>query len=128
MRLHVFRRASFDIESLIISLILLISIVIVALLIWFILKKHKWNKAESSDATPAEEEVIYCNVRPKRKSSSQAEEDVTYCNVGIMTKTSSQRSYAGSDVDVTYSSVIPIKQQNVEAEDDDVTYSTLAQH
>ncbi|KAI9535449.1 hypothetical protein NQZ68_003003 [Dissostichus eleginoides] len=61
----------------------------------------------SAPSTQAEEEVIYCNVRPKRKSSSQL--------------SPIQRSYAGSDVDVTYSSVTPIKQQNVEAEDDDVT-------
>ncbi|KAJ4948591.1 hypothetical protein JOQ06_020124 [Pogonophryne albipinna] len=113
-----------DLNAYIIPLSLLIFIVLVTVFIWFMLKRHKQTKEAASAMTAsspaesavdvvyssvipmkqqhvpkAEEEIIYCNVRPKRKSSSQAEEDVT-CNVGIMTKTSSQ----------------------VEAEDNDVTY------
>ncbi|TDH01351.1 hypothetical protein EPR50_G00179240 [Perca flavescens] len=93
-------------KSLIISLSLLISTIMVALLIWFILRRHKQTKAESSATTTAEEEVTYSIVKHKTKTSSQAEEEETYCNVGNMRKTSPQ----------------------VEAEDKDVTYSTLAQH
>ncbi|XP_035848504.1 uncharacterized protein LOC116054989 isoform X2 [Sander lucioperca] len=100
-----------DPKSLIISLSLLISIVMVALLIWFMLRRHKQTKAESSATTTAEEELTYSIVKHKTKTSSQAEEEETQCNVGNMRKTSSQRSE--SDVEVIYSSVITIKQQTV---------------
>ncbi|XP_050932720.1 LOW QUALITY PROTEIN: uncharacterized protein LOC108897247 [Lates calcarifer] len=104
-------RASVDPKSLIIPLSLLVFIVMVTLLIWFMLKKHKQSKSESS-------------------AMATAGEEVTYCNVGYMRETSGQRSHAESDMDVMYSSVVTIKQQKikrVEAQDNDVTYSTLAQ-
>ncbi|XP_071336538.1 CMRF35-like molecule 1 isoform X5 [Trachinotus anak] len=106
------RRASVDLKTLIIPLSLLIFIVILTLFIWFMLKKHKQNNAKSSAMTMSEEEV-------------------TYCNVGYMRPTSGQRSHAEeSNVDVMYSSVVTKRQQTprkVEAQDDDVTYSSLAQ-
>ncbi|XP_029305376.1 uncharacterized protein LOC115019855 isoform X2 [Cottoperca gobio] len=139
--------ASIDIKSLIISLSLLLSVVMMALFIWFMLRKHKKTKAESSapttrqdlrkssdicfvPSTHAEEEVTHCEVKHKRKTSSRDQEDATYCNVGNMRKTSVQKLCSESDVDLMYSSVTTIKQKNikrVEAEDQDVTYSTLAQ-
>ncbi|XP_037637662.1 CMRF35-like molecule 1 isoform X2 [Sebastes umbrosus] len=96
---------------LIISLSLLISIAIVAVFVWFMLKRHKRTKVESSATTTAEEEVTYSDVKLKRKTSGQAGEEVTYGNVGYMRKTSGQSSYAEGDMDVMYSSVVAIKKQ-----------------
>ncbi|XP_074502141.1 polymeric immunoglobulin receptor-like [Sebastes fasciatus] len=96
---------------LIISLSLLISIAIVAVFVWFMLKRHKRTKVESSATTTAEEEVTYSDVKLKRKTSGQAGEEVTYGNVGYMRKTSGQSSYAEGDIDVMYSSVVAIKKQ-----------------
>ncbi|XP_040906051.1 polymeric immunoglobulin receptor-like isoform X2 [Toxotes jaculatrix] len=85
-------RTSTDLKSLIIPLSLLIFIVMMTLLIWYMLKKHKQSNAGPSHMTT--------------------------------------RSHAESDVDVTYSSVVTIKQKpgrKAKAQDNDVTYSTLAQ-
>ncbi|XP_037637666.1 polymeric immunoglobulin receptor-like [Sebastes umbrosus] len=101
---------SVELKRFIISLSVLIFIVMVALFIWFMLKRHKQTKATSSAMTAAEEEVTYSNVEHIRK-------------------TSSQKSHAESDVDVTYSSVVttrPQRVRRVEANDENVTYSTLA--
>ncbi|XP_068573483.1 CMRF35-like molecule 8 isoform X2 [Cebidichthys violaceus] len=103
---------SFDLKMIIIALSVLTFTVMVALFIWFMLKRHKQTKSASSAMTEAEEEVTYSNVKHTRK-------------------TSSQRSTAESDVDVTYSSVVSMRQLNaerVEANDDNVTYSTLTKH
>ncbi|XP_059215967.1 uncharacterized protein LOC131993910 [Centropristis striata] len=96
------RSASVYHKSLIISLSLLILTVMVALLIWCIIKKHKQTKAESSATTMKEAEVTYSTVKQKRKTSSQNEEDATYCNVAYKRQSSGQRSCAESDVDVMY--------------------------
>ncbi|XP_070772437.1 polymeric immunoglobulin receptor-like [Enoplosus armatus] len=99
-----------DLKYLIIPLSVLIFFVIVTLVMWFMLKRHKKTKAESSATALAEEEVTYSTVKKKRK-------------------TPRQRSDA--DIDVIYSSVVIVEQQNVqrvEAKAEDVTYSRLAQH
>ncbi|KAL3050416.1 hypothetical protein OYC64_012447 [Pagothenia borchgrevinki] len=103
-------RLSGDLKAYIISLSLLIFIVLVTVFIWFMLKRHKQTKEAASTVTAAEEEITYSTVTHKRKTSSQS-------------------SPAESAVDVVYSSVIPMKQQHVpkvEANDENVTYSTLA--
>uniref|UniRef100_UPI0037E86659 CMRF35-like molecule 1 isoform X2 n=1 Tax=Semicossyphus pulcher TaxID=241346 RepID=UPI0037E86659 len=99
-------------EKFIIPLGLLILIVMVTLLVWFLLKRHKQRKAESPAPTTVEEEVSYSSVMYKKK-------------------TSNKRSDAKCDVDVTYSSVVISndKQQTeemVEAKAEDVVYSSLA--
>ncbi|XP_070772694.1 polymeric immunoglobulin receptor-like [Enoplosus armatus] len=102
--------ASLDLKNLIISLNLLIVTVIVILFIWFMLKKHKQTKAAASATTAAEE-------------------DVTYCNTDNLRQTSSQSSYTAGDADVVYNSVVFFRtksEQSVEANDGNVTYSTLA--
>ncbi|XP_029377595.1 uncharacterized protein LOC115055732 isoform X2 [Echeneis naucrates] len=77
-------------KTLIIPLSLLTFIVIVALLIWFILKKYKQSNAKSPAMT--------------------------------------MRSHDESDVDLTYTSVVSIKQQKAKEVEgqDNVVYSTLA--
>ncbi|XP_035027663.1 uncharacterized protein LOC118118631 isoform X2 [Hippoglossus stenolepis] len=105
---------SIHLKSLIITLSLLIVIVLVTLFVWFMLRKHKQNKPESSAITTAEADVTYCNVKHKRKTSAKCEEEIP-C--------------AETDMDVLYSSVVTIKQQpeeRAEAQDTDVTYSKLA--
>ncbi|XP_034093876.1 uncharacterized protein LOC117560878 [Gymnodraco acuticeps] len=99
-----------DLNAYIIPLSLLIFIVLVTVFIWFMLKRHKQTKKAASAMTAAEEEITYSTVTHKRNTSSQS-------------------SPAESAVDVVYSSVIPMKQQHVpmvEANDENVTYSTLA--
>ncbi|XP_042358792.1 uncharacterized protein LOC121955057 isoform X2 [Plectropomus leopardus] len=121
-------RASFLLKSLLIPLGLLVLIVVVALFIWCLLKRHKQTKAESSATTTADGEVTYSTVKHKRKAPRQAEEVAEYCNVGLKKKSSGQMSYPANDVDVMYSSVVTVKKKNVKrvkAEDKDVTYSTL---
>ncbi|XP_047459536.1 polymeric immunoglobulin receptor-like [Mugil cephalus] len=102
---------SFDLKMLIIPLGLLILIVSLTFLVWFMLKR-KHAKAESSSATTkADEEVAYCNVTHRRKSSVQM-------------------SPVKSDVDILYASVVAKKNRIVERHNEanatDVTYSTLA--
>ncbi|XP_068573492.1 polymeric immunoglobulin receptor-like isoform X3 [Cebidichthys violaceus] len=94
---------SFDLKMIIIALSVLTFTVMVALFIWFMLKRHKQTKSASSAMTEAEEEVTYSNVKHTRK-------------------TSSQRSTAESDVDVTYSSVVSMRQLNAERAEEEVTY------
>ncbi|XP_074502140.1 uncharacterized protein LOC141773884 [Sebastes fasciatus] len=120
-----------DLMHFIIPLSLLIFVVMVTLCIWFVFKRYKRTKAESSASTTTQEEVTYSTVKKKRRTSGPAEEEVTYSNVTYMRKTSVKRSEAKSDVDVMYSSVVTVEQQSVqrvEAKDEDVTYSRLAQH
>ncbi|XP_049927795.1 uncharacterized protein LOC126407154 [Epinephelus moara] len=123
--------------SLLIPLCLLILIVLVALFIWFLLKRHKQTQAESS-ATRMADEVTYTTVQHKSKTSSQAEEEVAYANIGFKRKPLGQ-SYAENDVDVMYSSVVTLKQKpgkRVEAEDKDcagscyfvLTHNDMAVH
>ncbi|XP_034465577.1 uncharacterized protein LOC117776020 isoform X2 [Hippoglossus hippoglossus] len=118
---------SIHLKSLIITLSLLIVIVLVTLFVWFMLRKHKQNKPESSAITTAEADVTYCNVKHKRKTSAKCEEEVTNSTVGFTP--SDQIPCAETDMDVLYSSVVTIKQQpekRAEAQDTDVTYSKLA--
>ncbi|XP_041803942.1 polymeric immunoglobulin receptor-like isoform X2 [Chelmon rostratus] len=122
-----------DLKSFIIPLSLLIFTVMVTLFIWYMLKRQKQTKVESSATTTADEEVTYSNVKKKRQASETAEEEVTYSNVKHVRRSSRGRSDAEmkSDEDVTYSSVFALEQQNgqrVEAKAEDVTYSTLVHH
>ncbi|KAF1375664.1 hypothetical protein PFLUV_G00222540 [Perca fluviatilis] len=120
-----------DLKHFIIPLSLLIFIVMVTLLIWFMVKRHKQTRADISATTTAKEEVTYSTVKKKKKTSSQAEEEVTNSNVRHMGKTSDERLDAKSDVDVMYSSVVIVRQQipkMVEAKDEDLTHSRVAQH
>ncbi|XP_028279837.1 uncharacterized protein LOC114447647 [Parambassis ranga] len=97
-----------DLKIFIIPLSLLLLVVTVAFLVWVMLRR-KQTKAESSDTAKVEEEVVYSNV-------------------GFIK--SPQGSHAEREMDVTYSSVVSIRQQTVkreEAKDAEVTYSTLAQ-
>nr|XP_024660482.1 polymeric immunoglobulin receptor-like [Maylandia zebra] len=100
-------RASFPSKILIIPLSVLIVIVIVVLFIWFILR-HKQSKAESSATAMVGEEVTYSEVRTKKKRLPKS-------------------SFAESDMELVYSSVVE-KQRNKRAEgkETEVTYSTLA--
>ncbi|XP_051232336.1 uncharacterized protein LOC127350101 isoform X2 [Dicentrarchus labrax] len=82
-----------DLKSLIISLSLLSFTVMVTLVIWFMLKRHKQTKVGSSARTTAEEGVTYSTVKKNRKpqeTSGRAEEEVTYSNVKPVRKTSSK--------------------------------------
>ncbi|XP_060943613.1 uncharacterized protein LOC133020889 [Limanda limanda] len=114
---------SIDLKSLIITLSLLIVIVLVTSCVWFMLRKHKQNKPESSAITMAEADATYCNVKPKMKTSAKCEEEVLYSTVVF--PSSDQRPCAETDVDVLYSSVVTIKDKRVkraEAQDIDVSY------
>uniref|UniRef100_UPI0037E8F46F uncharacterized protein n=1 Tax=Semicossyphus pulcher TaxID=241346 RepID=UPI0037E8F46F len=71
---------SFHLKSFSVRLSVLILVVLVGLFVWFIFKRRKRTTAQTSAATPPEEEV-------------------TYSNVETMRETSGQRSYAESDVD-----------------------------
>nr|XP_046257420.1 uncharacterized protein LOC124065760 isoform X2 [Scatophagus argus]XP_046257422.1 uncharacterized protein LOC124065760 isoform X2 [Scatophagus argus]XP_046257423.1 uncharacterized protein LOC124065760 isoform X2 [Scatophagus argus] len=104
-------RVSVDLKSFMIPLCLLILIVMVTLFIWFRLKKRKQIKDVS---TPAK---------------TEADEQAMYSTVDIRKKSSGQPSYTESDVDIIYSSVVTTRQKRarrVEANDENVTYSTLA--
>ncbi|TNN78522.1 hypothetical protein EYF80_011305 [Liparis tanakae] len=102
-------RVSLDLKQILIPLGVLIITVLVTLFIWFMLRRHKQTKSASS--------------------AMAAEEEVTYSHVDHTRNTSNQRSNPERDADVTYSSVVTIRQksiQRVEAKDENVTYSTLA--
>ncbi|XP_077960606.1 obscurin isoform X4 [Gasterosteus aculeatus] len=104
------RNASFGLTETLILTSVLIFTLMVALCFCLMLKRHKQNKSASSAMKEAEEEVTYSVVKPRRKPSSQ-------------------RSYVEQDVDVTYSTVVSMRQQRVqrvEADEENVTYSTLA--
>ncbi|KAL3971977.1 complement factor H [Sarotherodon galilaeus] len=96
-------RVSFDPRILIIPLSVLIWIVIVVLLIWFILR-HKQRKADSSVTPTAEEEIIYSDVRPKKRSLAKVDKEVTYSEVRLYEKGKS--SFAESEMEILYSSVV----------------------
>ncbi|XP_055358206.1 uncharacterized protein LOC114870701 [Betta splendens] len=89
-------------KKLIITLALLIFIVMMTLIIWFILKTHKQRKVNSSATVKAEDNVTYCDVTYRRRTSVQAGSDVIYSNTGK--GTSEQMSC--TDVGVIYSSVV----------------------
>ncbi|XP_030296715.1 CMRF35-like molecule 5 isoform X1 [Sparus aurata] len=106
---------SIDPRTLIIFLSLMIFIAFVTIIIWFMLKKHKQAKAAASatttSCTESNVDVMYSSVVFKRPN-------------GVL-----ETSYTQSDVDVMYSSVALKKPKCVlkaEANDDSVTYSTLA--
>ncbi|XP_032408277.1 CMRF35-like molecule 1 isoform X4 [Xiphophorus hellerii] len=95
--------------SLAIPLSVLIFIVIAALSILFVLRRTK-------------------RVRIKDSTASKNEGDLTYSEVSFKKNKAAQ---AASDTDMTYSSVVPVKKQNVrmsEGKDEDVTYSTIIHH
>ncbi|XP_039477974.1 uncharacterized protein LOC120443396 [Oreochromis aureus] len=96
-------RASFDPRILIIPVSVLIWIVIVVLFIWFILR-HKQRKADSSVTPTAEEEIIYSDVRPKKRSLAKVDKEVTYSEVRLYEK--GKRSFAESETKILYSSVV----------------------
>uniref|UniRef100_A0AAZ1XHJ1 Immunoglobulin domain-containing protein n=1 Tax=Oreochromis aureus TaxID=47969 RepID=A0AAZ1XHJ1_OREAU len=98
-------RVSFDPMILIIPLSVLIWIVIVVLLIWFILRR-KQSKADSSVTPTAEEEIIYSDVRPKKRSLAKVDKEVTYSEVRPKEKSSAKRSFAESEMEILYSSVV----------------------
>ncbi|XP_063347935.1 polymeric immunoglobulin receptor-like [Pelmatolapia mariae] len=98
-------RDSFVPRILIIPLNVLISIVIVVLFIWFILR-HKQRKADSSVTPMAEEEIIYSDVRPKKRSLAKVDKEVTYSDVRPKEKNSAKRSFAESETEILYSSVV----------------------
>ncbi|XP_076599681.1 polymeric immunoglobulin receptor-like [Chaetodon auriga] len=124
-------RGQVALMSVIIPLSLLIFFVTVTSFIWFMLKRQKRTKVESSATTTAEEEVTYSNVKKKRKRTvRQAEEEVTYSDVKHV-KGKRSDAEMKSDEDVTYSSVFAVELQtvqSVQAKAEDVTYSTLAHH
>ncbi|KAL6101949.1 uncharacterized protein ACO6RY_17086 [Pungitius sinensis] len=98
-------------ESLILTSALIFTLM-AALFFCFMLKRHKQNKSASPATKEAEEEVTYSVVKPSKKLLSE-------------------RSCVEQDVDVTYSTVVSMRQQKVqkvEANDNNVTYSTLAFH
>ncbi|KAM8739069.1 polymeric immunoglobulin receptor-like [Acanthopagrus schlegelii] len=78
-----------DLKSVIIPLSLLILALMVTFFVWFMLKRHKTTKVESSATTAAEEEVTYSDVKYVRQSSGKRSD-----------------SAMKSDVDVVYSSVV----------------------
>ncbi|XP_019222481.1 polymeric immunoglobulin receptor isoform X2 [Oreochromis niloticus] len=96
-------RASFDPRILIIPVSVLIWIVIVVLFIWFILR-HKQRKADSLVTPMAEEEIIYSDVRPKKRSLAKVDKEVTYSEVRLYEK--GKRSFAESETKILYSSVV----------------------
>ncbi|XP_039477740.1 CMRF35-like molecule 1 isoform X2 [Oreochromis aureus] len=96
-------RDSFAPRILIIPLSVLIWIVIVVLFIWFILR-HKQRKADSSVTPTAEEEIIYSDVRPKKRSLAKVDKEVTYSEVRLYKKGKS--SFAESETEILYSSVV----------------------
>ncbi|XP_065815860.1 uncharacterized protein [Labrus bergylta] len=87
-------------EKFLIPLSLLIPLAIATLITWFLLKRHKNTRAESSATTTAAE-VTYSTVTMRSKPSSQAQEEITnsYFKHG---------SDPGSDV--IYSSVVILDQ------------------
>ncbi|XP_032397566.1 uncharacterized protein LOC116705473 [Etheostoma spectabile] len=126
--------SAFDhLKHFLIPLSLLIFIVMVLLLIWLMLKRHKQTRADSSATTTALDLGGQASIATPSLCNSlpQTEEEATYCNVRHMGKTSDKRSDEKSELDGTYSSVVIVGQQTpkrVEARDEDVTYSMLAQH
>ncbi|XP_029926956.1 polymeric immunoglobulin receptor-like [Myripristis murdjan] len=97
-------------KSFIISLSLLIFIVMVALFIWWMLKRRQ--QAEKIDSSPA----------------TVAEQEITYSDVKHIKKPSRQRSYAESNVDVLYSTVAPKQSsQRAAPKDQSIIYSNTAE-
>ncbi|XP_034093870.1 polymeric immunoglobulin receptor-like [Gymnodraco acuticeps] len=97
-----------NLKSFIIPLSLLIFIVMVAMFIWFMFKKHRQTKEES----------------PATIILGLAEEEVTYSDVKHMRRASEKWSEANRDVDVMYYSVVAVERQTkqrIKAEEDDVT-------
>ncbi|XP_034093748.1 uncharacterized protein LOC117560805 [Gymnodraco acuticeps] len=84
-----------NLKNFIIPLSLLIFIVMVAIFIWFIFKKHRQTKEES----------------PATIILGLAEEEVTYSDVKHMRRASEKWSEANRDVDVMYSSVVAVERQ-----------------
>ncbi|KAA8583724.1 hypothetical protein FQN60_014932 [Etheostoma spectabile] len=107
--------SAFDhLKHFLIPLSLLIFIVMVLLLIWLMLKRHKQTRADSSATTTALDLGGQASIATP-----------SLCN------SLPQRSDEKSELDGTYSSVVIVGQQTpkrVEARDEDVTYSMLAQH
>ncbi|KAK2824369.1 hypothetical protein Q5P01_021544 [Channa striata] len=106
-----------DLKIFLIPLALLLFIVFVTLFIWFKLKNHKQSRLESSVTMKAEAEVIYCDVKHKKKNMKRKE--------------TVKMPHTESDVDVTYSSVVTRKQtvkREHNTQDQDVTYSTVTLH
>ncbi|KAM8859551.1 polymeric immunoglobulin receptor-like isoform 2-T2 [Spinachia spinachia] len=116
------RNASFGLmQTLIISSVLIFAFM-AALFFWFMLTRHKQNKSASSAKNEAEEEVTYCVVKPTRNLSSQVIHD---CRGDHKSYTIHNNKAAE---EVTYSVVKPTRKplRQVVAEDENVTYSTLA--
>ncbi|XP_013860508.1 uncharacterized protein LOC106515333 [Austrofundulus limnaeus] len=98
-------KSRFDLKILIIPSSLLILILIVALVVWLVLKcKH--GKADSTTSKSSEEAVTYSDVAFKKRKakarSVESGEDVTYSSV-VTTK--QKRQSKGEDTDVTYTTV-----------------------
>ncbi|XP_034093864.1 polymeric immunoglobulin receptor-like isoform X1 [Gymnodraco acuticeps] len=116
-----------NLKSFIIPLSLLIFIVMVAMFIWFMFKKHRQTKEESPATIISNAEVTYSTVKKKRKTGQLglAEEEVTYSDVKHMRRASEKWSEANRDVDVMYSSVVAEERQTKQRSNADVTYSTV---
>ncbi|XP_034008567.1 uncharacterized protein LOC117499961 [Trematomus bernacchii] len=116
-----------NLKSFIIPLSLLIFIVMVAMFIWFMFKKHRQTKEESPATIISNEEVTYSTVKNKRKTGQLglAEEEVTYSDVKHMRRASEKWSEANRDVDVMYSSVVAVERQTKQRSNAEVTYSTV---
>ncbi|KAL3050414.1 hypothetical protein OYC64_012445 [Pagothenia borchgrevinki] len=114
-------------EAFIIPLSLLIFIVMVAMFIWFMLKKHRQTKEQSPATIISNAEVTYSTVKKKRKTGQLglAEEEVTYSDVKHMRRASEKWSEANRDVDVMYSSVVVVERQTKQRSNAEVTYSTI---
>ncbi|XP_034008568.1 uncharacterized protein LOC117499962 [Trematomus bernacchii] len=114
-------------EAFIIPLSLLIFIVMVAMFIWFMFKKHRQTKDESPATIISNAEVTYSTVKKKRKTGQLglAEEEVTYSDVKHMRRASEKWSEANGDVDVMYSSVVAVERQTKQRSNAEVTYSTV---
>ncbi|XP_059215968.1 uncharacterized protein LOC131993912 [Centropristis striata] len=127
---------SVDLKKYVIPLSLLIFIVMVALFILFMLRRHKQKKTETPATRAAEEEITYSHVKHIKKPTNQRSDvandvDVTYSSVVHTRKQHEQkRSDVANDVDVTYSSVVHTRKQHEQkrsdvANDVDVTYSSV---
>ncbi|KAI9535450.1 hypothetical protein NQZ68_003004 [Dissostichus eleginoides] len=105
-------RLSGDLKAYIISLSLLIFIVLVTVFIWFMLKRHKQTKEAASAMTAAEEEITYSTVTHKRKTSSQSspaesavDEFCDHHEVATCTKVLSFQQVEENDENVTYTTL-----------------------
>ncbi|XP_039477591.1 uncharacterized protein LOC120443309 [Oreochromis aureus] len=86
-----------SLTALIISLTLLIFFVTVSLVIWFLLKRSKWTKRESSGTALS--------------VTAKCDEDVTYSSVFTVTQQTTQRTERGAE-DVTYSTLADYQAQS----------------